>query len=261
MMFEEVDAESEAVKQAVLRHVPPGTPLDQAKAILEEQGFTCRQYDQLTGCFYPQALTDGINLSSEAHTRLGKQRDHPPLYCLATRSELEKWHLLSQRILVVLVPDEARRVKAVEVGLRGQPHHNAAFFKSRPDLHDPEGLPVAEAEARMEAAGFRCTLVENGADHPRPYLSCEAFDEVVLGGHIVRVHLYPDDAGVIRETRVLDKGGWFDAERCMWLHGDESPAWAVGRGVLFPVREGCRYTLITAALVLAFLLVGACGMY
>jgi len=262
VLFEEIEADSEAVKQVVLRHVPPGTPLDRAQVLLEEQGFTCRPYTHFTACFDPQALTEGINLSQDARKHLGNQRKSPPLYCLTTRQELEEWHLSSQRILVVLVPDEAHQVQDVEVGLRSQRHPNTEFFKTRPGLHEPVGLPVEEARVRMAAAGFQCTAVEKEADNnARPHLLCEAFDEHALGGRIVRVYLYPDATGVIRETKVLDETGWFDAERCMLPNGDESPAWVVGKGELFPVRVGCRYTLITVGTLMVLTALGAYGYH
>lgn len=146
----------------------------------------------------------------------------------------------SYSVLVVLLTGGADAVADVQVGLKPECHSHEDFFARRPELHEPVGLPVEEARARMAAAGFRCTAGPGGT------VDCAAFDEWLLGGSVVRVSLHPDAAGVVREARVPDKSAWFDAERCMWPHGDESTTEAVCKRAVFPLRLGCRYALFTA---------------
>ena len=168
--------------------------------------------------------------------------------------------MASQRVLVVLVPDQAQTVADVEVGLGHKLlHRNADFFQDRPDFHEPLGQSVDNARAQMAAAGFDCTGVEpKGADgDAHPHLRCQAFDENWMGGRIVRVHLYPDESGIIREAKVLDETDFFDAERCMLPHGDESTDKAVLKGVLFPLREGGRYAVVTLEIALVLFAISA----
>ncbi len=255
LLFEETEVTEDAVKQVVLRHVPPRTPIAQAQAELEKQGFTCRAYSSWTMSFNRLALIpSGYDLSLAAQTRVNKQRDRVPIYCHVARPELMDWGLRSHEIMIVLIPDEKQVLRDVEVGLRKHLHPDAQFFLAKPDFHEPVGLPIAEAQKRMEAAGFQCTLVEAKAgSESRRHLFCQTFDEHALGGSIIRLHLYPDDAGVIRETRILDETGWFDAERCMLPGGEDTPGWAAAKGALFPVRVGCRYTLISVGYMMCVL--------
>jgi hypothetical protein len=249
LLFEPVEAEREAIKEVVLRHIPLGTPIDQAREILGQQGFICRPFSAWTSDLIPR----GISLPPEVHQRLLAARHKLPVYCHTTRQELQEWHLQSYDVLVVLVPDEAQMVRDVEVGIGEKRHPNAEFFKHRPELQEPVGLKVEEARMRMEAAGFRFTeSVSEGADkETRPHLFCQAYDENLLGGQIIRVNLYPDESGVVRGAKVLDRGELFDAEQCMLPHGDEPAARAVCKGALFPVRVGCRYVLYTVAFCMA----------
>jgi len=247
-LFEKIVPDRDAIKQTVLRHIPPGTPMEQAQAMLEHQEFTCHPYTKANLFFGSSDLIPlGVYLPIDVQKRLFLERDRHPIYCRATRHELEEWHLKSFTVLVVLIPDDAHRLCDVEIGLAPKRHPNVTFFQQRPDLHEPLGLPIEAARARMTAAGFRCSEVQAGkpGQDPRSYIHCEAFDEWLLGGHIVRVRLYLDESSLICESKVLDEDSLFDAERCMWLHGDESAAQAVGKATVYPVRLGCRYTLIT----------------
>jgi hypothetical protein len=246
--------ERDAIKQIVLRHIPPGTPMEQAQALLEQQEFTCHPYRNANPFFGSSNLIPpGVSLSSDAQKRLFRERDRHPIYCRATRYELEEWHLKSFTVLVVLIPDDERRLRDVEIGLSARQHPDVTFFQQRPDLHEPLGLPVDAAQGRMIAAGFRCSDVVTGkpGQEPRPYVDCEAFNEWLLGGQIVRVRLYLDESGRIRESKVLDEGNLFDAERCMWLHGDESATQAIGKAAAYPVRLGCRYAFIAIGVAMA----------
>ena len=255
LLFEETEATEDAVKQVVLRHVPPGTPIAQAQAALEKQGFICRPYSNWTMSFYRQALIpSGYELSLDTLKRVHAERGRVPIFCHVARPELMDWRLRSHEIMIVLIPDEKQVLHEVEVGLRKHLQPDAQFFLANPDFHEPVGLPIAAAQSRMEAAGFQCTLVEAQAGFEnRRHLFCHTFDEHALGGRIIRVHLFPDDAGVVRETRILDETGWFDAERCMLPGGEDTPAWAAAKGALFPVRVGCRYTLISVGYMMCVL--------
>jgi len=253
-VFEKTTADREAIKQAVLRHIPPGTSMEQAQAMLEQQEFTCRSYTKSNSFLGTSDLIPhGVYLAIDVQKHLFQARDRQPVYCHTTRHELDEWHLKSFTVLVVLIPDNAHRVSDVEIGLAPKRHPNVTFFQQRPDLHEPLGIPVEVARERMTAAGFRCSDVQTtkACLHPRSYLDCETFDEYLLGGNIVRVRLFLDESGLICESKVLEEGKVFDDERCMWLHGDESTAQAVGKSVVFPVRLGCRYALGTIGIFMA----------
>jgi hypothetical protein len=249
LLFEPVEPEREALTKVVLRHIPLGTPIDQAREILGQQGFVCRPFSTWAADLIPS----GISLSPEVHQRLLAARHQRPVYCHAVRQDLQEWHLQSYDILVVLIPDETQTIRDVEVGIGSKRHPNADFFRCRPELQEPAGLPAEEARARMEAAGFRFPGSEpEGSDKgTRPHLFCQAYDESVLGGRIIRVNLYPDESGLIRGAKVLDRGEWFDAEQCMLPHADEPASRAVCKATLFPVRVGCRYVLYSVAMLMA----------
>ncbi len=273
LLFEPVEAEREALRQVVLRHIPLGTPLDQAREILGQQGFICRPDSYGATDLIPRGISlppevrqrllaarlrclgeDKSSLSIfEIHQHLFAARNRLSVYCHTTRQNLQEWHLQSYDVLVVLIPGDGEKVEDVEVGLGGKRHPNAEFFQRRPELQEPVGMPVAEAQARMELAGFRFTASE--PDHSdkgtRPHLFCQAYDENLLGGQIVRVNLYPDESGLIRGAKVLDRGEWFDAEQCILPHGEESASRAVCKATLFPVRVGCRYVLYSVAFLMA----------
>jgi hypothetical protein len=255
-LFENTTADRDAIKQTVLRHIPPRTPMEQAQVMLEDQGFTCHPHTKANYFLGSSDLIPrGVYLPSEVLTRLAQEcRSHHPIYCQVTRQDLEEWHLKSFTVLVVLIPDDKQLLSDVEVGLSTKRHPNLAFFQQRPDLHEPVGLPIEAARAQMTAAGFRCSDVCPGkpGEDSRSSIQCEAFSEWLLGGDIVRIRLYIDEAGRICESKALEKGNRFDAERCMWLHGDESDAQSIVRAAAYPVRLSCRYALITvgvAALV------------
>ncbi len=252
-LFEEIEPDPNAVKQTVVRHLPPGMSVDLAQDLLEKQGFTCRPYSNWAWFFNRQNLIPPeVSLPLDVQKRLHARRKFGPVFCHATLKGKGEWHLERYPVLVVLVPDEARKLAEVEADIRLTMHSRVKFFNERPDLREPVGLSVEAATARMAAAGFHCSgLQPEGADDDaRPHVFCLAFNEGVLGGHIIRVHLYPDEAGVVRETDVRTEEGPFDAEWCMLPHGDETTTWAITKGVLFPVRIVTRYTLIAAAVAL-----------
>jgi hypothetical protein len=253
-VFTEVAPKRDAVKEAVLDHVPPGTSMAQAQELLKAQGFDCRLSSAAAQFFTPRELIpNGVVLESGAYQRISKACKDGVVYCQATRHELQEWHLRSYTVLVVLVPDHAQLVHDVEVGIAAHYHMQEHYFKTHSELREPIGLPVAAAQAQLEAAGFRCKAVVPKADakEPRPHVLCEAYDENPIGGQIVRIRLFGDAAGVVREANVQDHDDAFDAERCMLPHGDASPAEVAWRSALFPVRAGCRYTLFAIALGMA----------
>jgi hypothetical protein len=214
--------------------------------MLVDQGFTCHPYTQAKSLM----ASSGVKLPNEIQNRRLAERDRQSIYCLGMPPQLEEWHLKSFTVLVILIPDDMQLLRDVEVGLASKQPRNIAFFQKRPDLHEPVGLPIETARDRMTAAGFRCSDVCPGkpGEDPHSYIHCESFDESLLGGHIVRVRLYVDESGRICESKILDKAELFDAERCMWLHGDESRAQTVGKAAAYPVRLSCRYALLTVAI-------------
>jgi hypothetical protein len=243
ILFEKTTADRDAIKDTVLRHIPPGTPIEQARSMLEHQGFTIQP--------------------SQTPPKWCRKPSGQRIYCQATRQEVEEWRVKSFTVSVILISDDTQRLRDVEIGLGPKDHPNLTFFQKRPDLHPPLGLSIEEARTRMISAGFRCSDVCPGkpGEDSRPYIHCEAFDESLLGGHIVRVRLWLDESGRICESKVLEKGNLFDAERCMWLHGDESTAQAVGKAATYPVRLSCRYALITVGLTVGVACVAARGLY
>jgi hypothetical protein len=127
-----------------------------------------------------------------------------------------------------------------------------AIFAARPELQDPVGLSVAEARARMETAEFRCSCCDgDSGSRGRPYLYCWRRVENPIGGYVLRVRLYPDEAGVVCDSEILRGDRWFEAERCMLPAAEDSPEWFALRAALFPVRVSCRYALIMLALTLS----------
>jgi hypothetical protein len=253
VLFEEVEAEPNAVKEVVLRHLPPGTAMERALASLQDQGFSCREYSNW-GWFFnrTELIPAGIRLTLDQIQRIYAQRKQQPMFCYATLKGRAEWHLDSYCVLLVLIPDAAGALLDVETGVGRRRHWNEGFFKQRPELHDPVGLPLEEARTQLVNAGFYCMGdAKDPEKDARPYVLLVAYDENLLGGKVVRVHLYSDNAGVVRETQVVEEPDFFDQEKCMLPHGDETPTWAVCKGALFPVRVVCRYTLITAAVCLA----------
>jgi hypothetical protein len=247
VLFEEIAPGREAVKEVVHRHLPAGTSVERAREMLEKQGFACREYTSWTWHFnQSELIPDGIHLSPTERHRLYEQRAQRPVFCNAILKASGEWHLASYQVLVVLVPDEAGAVQDMEVGINRQYHRNEEYFKERPGLHDPVGVPVEEARTRLVDAGFYCMGIGKKTEKDdRPYLLFVAFDEGLLWGQVIRVRLYPDDAGVVRKTEVATEPGKFDSEWCMLPHGDETPTWAVCKAALFPGRVACRWTLIT----------------
>jgi hypothetical protein len=141
----------------------------------------------------------------------------------------------------VLYFDENLNVSDVEVTYipwQSQRTPFAWFIAKRPNLHDPVGMPLEEARGLMEGAGFRCTPVafDKYEKSGRPYLACRAVAETLLGGSIVRVRLFYDDAGMVTDTRVQKEGEILDEIVCMLPDRDESFGHAVFKTLIFPAR-------------------------
>jgi hypothetical protein len=243
-----VPADEWLLRDEVLRVVAPGMPMDQAVAALKGQGL-----EAAFGLFngpgfeFQTALTNCCRLPRWRMTRRGEE-------CyLAPAEDVNAWGRVYWKVMVILVPDSAHLVKDVEVLVSlpvGDRCH--AIFAARPELQDPVGLPLADVKARMEAAEFRCSLCDGDAQsRGRPYLLCWRRVEKALGGYVLRVRLYPDEAGVVRDSEILRGDRWFEAERCMLPAAEDSPEWYALRAALFPARVSCRYALIMLALSLS----------
>jgi hypothetical protein len=234
---EEVFAEGPAIKQAVLAHYPCGTPIAEIQSALEKEGFVCNSCPWIlgrNGYFADDPAASGTDVPA---TLPNARR---VVACRAARYLHHGAHLLDTiRLLVLLVPDGAERLEDVKVhfDVKGPP---SFCFDTHPHFFDPIGLTVDEAQAQLKANGFLC---ESGERADGPYLAGWAFQECLLGGSVERVRLDLDAGGVVRDTIVLKEEQWFDSERCIWLHGDESAPEAVVRAVVCPVRLGVRYGL------------------
>ncbi len=207
-------------------------------------------------------LPRAISLGKDTRDRLHREQSNRPLCCVAYRDAVGHWGQASAEILVLLFPDAAQCVQDVEVHAgKWEGHPYQASFTKRPDLQEPVGLPVAAARARLEQAGFHCLSPAAGEKDPagRPCLLFRACDEHLLGGRLVRVRLYPDEAGIIRETEVLHEYAWFENEQCMLPGPDDSPLLAVCKGVLFPVRVTTLYAGVVAIYAIALPLIGMGG--
>jgi hypothetical protein len=202
-----------------------------------------------------EVVPRGVFLCAKAGKHIFRERANRPVFARVTLPELQDWHQRDYTVVVVLIPDATETLHDVEVGLGTEERRHAAYFKARPALREPVGLPLAEAGAHLQSFGFRLAadVPARAVREPRPGdgpapVVYEAFDEGFLGGQIVRVCLFADQAGIVREAQVLNKGDWFDAERCMLPRDDSSPADAAWRTVLFPARVGCRYGAAAALL-------------
>src|SRR5579872_6726528 len=74
-LFEESEPDNEALRRVVLRHVPPGTPVDQARSALEGQGFICQAADGKSPFWHEGLVPQGVYLPFAVETRLRHLRD------------------------------------------------------------------------------------------------------------------------------------------------------------------------------------------
>jgi hypothetical protein len=232
------------IRDEILRIITPGMPLAQARDALVGHGLEAASPDPafFTALPYRQRLPRNAPIFRAWQT-----------HYVASAEDVSAWGRTCWKVLVTLFHDTAHAVKDVRVIVSPPLRERAAnIFAARPDLTDPVGLPQAEAKARMEAAGFRCSPTDGDTESKgRQYLYCQRRVENPVGGYVLRIRLYPDQAGVVRDAEILREDRWFEAERCMLPCADDSPEWIALRTALFPVRAGCRYTLIMIALALS----------
>jgi len=235
-----VPADRSAVQAEVLRHVAPGLPVDAAHAGMEELGFTCLYggFSDKKPCLYLPPRTLPELLGSDSGYAARAKHFHS-LVCTTAVNGVGDWSQFSFPLTVTLPYDEEGKVTEVEVTeVLPTLSPYAAYFRRRPELREPIGLPVEQARAVMEANKFCCAYgrPEKQAGDRRPYLDCYAYDERLLDGDIIRVHLFYDKAGRVTEAEVIQKAGDFDWLRCLLPNPGDSLAGGVFKAVAFPVR-------------------------
>ena len=236
----ELPAEAAALRAEVLRHVAPGLPVEEARTRMQDLGFRCLYAGVLNKkpkSYLPtRSLPEVIGLCARDVRR--DERFHS-LVCTASANEVGEWGPRYFPLSVSLPYDEQGKVTRVEVApLQPQPSPYAGFFARRPDLREPVGLPAEQARAVMEAHHFRCKNArpEGQAVTRRPYLDCYAYDEKLLGGHVVRVRLFYDPAGTVTEAEVIQRAGEFDDLRCMVPNDGDSLVAGLVKAAVLPVR-------------------------
>lgn len=251
LFHEHVLAEGPAIKEAVVARVSPGVPMAQATALLEGHGFhSCGTEDLSIPSPHPAEIHDLVSIN--------RPKDDRPVY-RSMRCDIHgaAWGRDYETILVVLSPDPDEMVRSIEVyeSRRGHPYRK--FFAGHPELQEPIDLPADEARARMQEHKFKCTEVAaDEAAGARRCLYCVAYDEGILGGSMVQVRLFLDEAGVVRDSDIVRQAPWFEDQRCMLPDRDDHPAWFAFKTALFPVREATRASLVAIGYTIVFTLVG-----
>jgi hypothetical protein len=235
----ELPSDEGVIRDELRRLLPPGTPRQQAVARLREHGL--------------EQTKDPENYTPEPPRKTADRTSRA--CCAGTRPVVGRWGRSSVGVRAVLKLDARDVLTETEVHL-GLPFGEAhsRFFEARPDLTEPVGQPLAEAEARMRAAGFRCTRAA-GAEpggRGREHLLCEARDDRILFGGMARVRLFYDAAGVVRDSDLAAGGRWFDAERAMLPWAEDPAEELARRALLFPVHVTSRYAFFTTLFTLAF---------
>lgn len=230
-------ADLEAKRLTVLRLAPPGTSMEQAQATLTAQGFQFKP-GTIWGCNFE--LATGTDSRRQLYERVSNIPSQSVVACKAAWIPSGAWRLFSQHVLVVLVGDDRQQLKDVAIAEGKAFLPQVQFFRERPDLTEPVGLTGDQARVHMEKFGFRCAArTEDG----QAVLFCQAWNENPLGGEVIRVRLFLDPLGVVRECRVQEESEWFDNEACMLPRSDDSPALAGFKTAVFPVRLATRYAL------------------
>jgi hypothetical protein len=235
-----VPADRSAVQAEVLQHVAVGLPVEAARTGMEALGFACLYggFSDKKPCGYLPPRTLPEVLGTDRGYAARAKRFHS-LVCTTTVNGVGNWGQFYFPLTVTLPYDEGGRVTEVEVtGLLPTLSPYAAFFRRWPELREPIGLSVEQARAVMEAHQFCCAYARPAkpTGELRPYLDCYAYDERALGGDIVRVHLFYDQAGTVTEAEVIQKAGNFDGLRCMLPNRSDTPADGVVKAVLLPAR-------------------------
>jgi hypothetical protein len=234
----EMAADDVAVQAEILRCVAPGLPVETARSRMEELGFRCRYagvLDKKPESYHPAPTLSELFGSRDAN----RDKRFHSLMCTSSLNEIGNWSPRYFPITVTLPYDEQGMVTAVEVTeLRPRPSPNAAFFARRPELREPVGMSVEQAQAVMETQKFQCAnpRSEGHISGDRPYLDCYAYDESPLGGNIVRVHLFFDQTRKVTEAEVIQKPADFDDLRCMLPNSSDNVAGGIVKVVVFPVR-------------------------
>jgi len=220
----------------LMQYVVTGMPLEAARAMLEPLGFKVfgampKAYRSAPGNV--RELISGFD--NEAKKNVNKVELH--ISC----DEIGAWGQRCIPFRVLLYFDKDMKVAEIiidRVGSMGQKPRFAWYFARRPNLREPLGMSVDEARKMMEAEGFRCKLVisDKHEKSGRPFLYCRAVAETPLGGSIIRVRLFHDEAGKVTDTHVLKEEEPFDELLCMLPDSGDTLVHAALKTVVFPVR-------------------------
>jgi hypothetical protein len=236
----EVLTDSESVTQEVKAHVWPGMECAQAVSLLQMSGFECRgtrDVSQLWAPLTPPEVSNEVVHSPFCREHLWDK----PLHCVIRKDELSSWGKEYKTVLVLLYPDqEKQHVAEILVFVGTGPNAEYYFFVKHPDLHEPVGLSVEEAQRQLQAVGFKCSKLKDPAGHD--CLSCRYYDEWAIGGKIIHVNLFYDDAGIVRDSQIVRDREWLEMERCMLPDSDDATGKFIGKSLLFAVREACLLT-------------------
>jgi hypothetical protein len=244
-----IPADRSAIQAEILGHVALGLPVEAARSGMEELGFKCLygRFSDKNPCGYlpPRTLPELLGTDNGYASRA--KRFHS-LVCTTRVNRVGNWSQLYFPITVTLPYDEDGRITDVEVAnLLPTQSPYAGFFQRRPELREPIGLSVEEARAVMQGHQFLCAHARPAKQtgDRRPYLDCYAYDERPLGGDIVRVHLFYDEAGTVTEVEVIQWEGEFDGLCCMLPNRSDTLAGGVVKAALLPAR-------LSAILLLAY---------
>lgn len=233
----EVPATEDAVRAVVLRHVGPGWPIEMAQARMKQLGFRCLYGGMLREKpkkYLPARTLPDLVVGRDAE----RDKSWHSLHCTLSANEVGTWGAHYCPLTVKLPYDEAGRVTGVEVERlwqRTSPH--IYFFQRRPELREPNGLPVEQAWAILRDHRFFCADNRpQGPGQGRSFLDCHAYCESPLGGSILRIHLYYDETRTVTETEVVQEPEFWDGFQCTLPNESDTTTGAVVKTVLFPVR-------------------------
>lgn len=237
----DVPVDAYEIKKAVVAQVPLGAPIDEAVAALEAHGFNdgfsfWANTGEIAEPWQPMAGAAGL-----------------PVSRYLRRDIHGAWGMDYETIEARLFKDADNRVCSVEVYESRRGHSYRHFFEKHKELREPVGMTAAEAQQYLAGFGFQCTEQLDGTGPAaRRCLYCLAYDEALIGGSMVRVQLFLDANGVVRDSEVLRDAPWFEHQRVMLPGRDDDPAWFACKALLFPVREVTRASLVAIAYTLYF---------
>jgi hypothetical protein len=231
----DVAADKTAILSEVAEHVTAGLPIEAARARLEALGFRLfsimpKSYRRAHGL---RELVCGPDQTADENANR--------LLFVTSCDEIGAWGQRYFDLRLFVYFDEDLRVRRIEifyVSASGYATRFAWYFSRRPNLREPLGLAVDDARTVMEVEGFHCrpATVKEQEKSGRPYLYCRALAETPLGGSIIRAQLFYDEAGKVTDTCVLKDEELFDGLLCMLPGDDDTPAWAVAKTIIFPIR-------------------------